>query len=294
MRTANFASRCSWGRRAFSLAGLAMALLISRTSPAQVRPFRPQEPRPETVSRTPTPVSAPASAPTSPLARLPVRPPEGETVVGVVDTRFLTKADMDRRVNRLIFLTEDEGRWQEAEAKDKMRRRLEELTLREWAELSLLAVHAQAEGFTVTTREIDDKIRAIYETKEQDAQGRVISSAVAAIRAIDISHEELLGYVHDAILAEKLTQSRISRMVTESDMKQVYEMNPAAFVSPPQAHLYFLCARLTSQESLDEKRRLKAEMEQWREKAARTATKGKFLEVAQTYHDPGVGHLCGD
>ncbi|MCX7011553.1 MAG: peptidyl-prolyl cis-trans isomerase [Candidatus Sumerlaeota bacterium] len=286
--------------------GLALLVLgaLVGSAAAQVRPARPQETRPPNLMRptpaTPAPAAAmpplvgpdaasqPAGAPTP---RPFVRPNTSEPIAAVVDSRCLTVAQLNNRVYRLMYMMQDQIPLKDERVKESWRLRLELMVMTEWVQLTLLAVHAQTEGFTATPKEVDERIQDILKAEDSESQGQGVSPALAALRGVGISHEELLGYVTDAILAEKLVQSRLSTWVTESDMQRLYNLEPDLFMTPPRLHVYYLRMQLTGNESLDDKRRLKDKMEEWRDKAAK---KGKFLEVAQQFNQPEIGQYGGD
>ncbi len=221
-------------------------------------------------------------------------PPDSQKYVGVVDTRFLSDAQLEERVNRMIALTEQRVRWKDVESRETMRLRLKTMILHEWAIANLLTVHALQEGLTATNEEIEQRLNDIYQASERDEEGNVVSTAQRAIQAIGISQAELREMVLNAILSEKLIRSRMEAQLDESHYRQVYEIQPQKFVTPLRARLNFMRMRFADADDLRERRRLQGIMETWREKAVKEAKRGKFLDVAREFHNPELGQHGGD
>ncbi len=240
--------------------------------PEQDRLWRPQP----TPAETPKKADRPASQPV-------ITPPDDDIYVGVVDRQFFRKTEMDNRVNRMLVMSDAVG-WKDREARESLRINLEQMVLTEWAELTILAVHAQQEGHRVTESEIQEKLNEIYE------QERKTPEVARTMQAIGITREELVGYVRDGILAEKLISSYMKKNLEEKDYQSVYQMLPDMFVVPERVELNYMSMQLSGEETLAERRRLMKDMEEWRKKASK---KGKFVEVAKDFAEPELGQMGG-
>ncbi len=212
-----------------------------------------------------------------------IHPPDNGVYVAVVGNRFLSKSEMDMRVNRLLLMTDQIG-WKDKNVREQMRAKIENMVLTEWIELTLLAVSAEKQGFNVSEAEIQEKLNEIYQ-QEQSNPG-----LQNTLQAIGMSRTELLESLHDAALAEKIVNKRIQEKLTETDLKNIYQSNRQAFVVPMRADLNFMVLRMSGQETLDQRRQLQKQMENWQKKAAK---KGRFLEVAKEFNQPEVGQWGG-
>lgn len=226
----------------------------------------------------PTPAaSRPVNRPTV------ITPPDDNVYVGVIDSTFFSKAEMDLRVNRLLVMSDAVG-WKDMEAREKLRRNLEQMVLTEWAELKLMAIHAQKEGHQASEAEIQEKLNEVYQQEQQTPE------LARTMKAVGITRNELVDYVREGILAEKLIGSYMKKYLTEQDLKNVYQMLPDMFKTPARVELNYMAMRLSGEETLADKRRLKETMDEWRKKAAK---KGKFKEVAEDFTEPELGQAGG-
>ncbi len=265
-------------------------------------------PSPELPKASETPMAL--LAPT-PRPMMVFDPPTDEPIVAMVDnTRYLTRSQLNSKVNRIIVMTEKVAPWQDepedgesikATDREKAIARTEEMVIADWVDRSILTTQAVAENITVTPLELEQKLQEVYAAEQHIASVGLNSSAVNAVIALGISEDEMKEYVRDAVLIEKLVQAQMSTC-SESDLRQIYDYNRHIFITSDRMRINCLSMVFEENTALNDRRELEKEMDAWRKKAAKAVKKGKkpldkikrFLEVAEEFDNRPMGRRGGN
>ena len=172
----------------------------------------------------------------------PAPPPES-IVLCVVDNRRLTQADVDRL---LAKITKQET----ADEELLERRRLvyTQNIVTEWLERNILSAEAEREGIAVSAEEINQQEAALKQA------ARVEFDVENALQKIGANKDEYRRQLRDAILGEKLVRKKIGELVTEEELRALYNRNPASYVRPPRVRAVHVFCPLKGKEPSGKKR----------------------------------------
>jgi len=208
----------------------------------------------------------------------PAPPPES-IVLCIVDNRRLTQADVDRL---LAKITKQET----ADEELLERRRLvyTQNIVTEWLERNILSAEAEREGIAVSAEEINQQEAALKQA------ARVEFDVENALQKIGANKDEYRRQLRDAILGEKLVRKKIGELVTEEELRALYNRNPASYVRPPRVRAVHVFCPLTGKESSAEKK----ERREFMENVRKGARKGGDFRVLAAQADPSWRVIGGD
>ena len=208
----------------------------------------------------------------------PAPPPES-IVLCIVDNRRLTHADVDRL---LAKITKQET----ADEELLERRRLvyTQNIVTEWLERNILSAEAEREGIAVSAEEINQQEAALKQA------ARVEFDVENALQKIGANKDEYRRQLRDAILGEKLVRKKIGELVTEEELRALYNRNPASYVRPPRVRAVHVFCPLTGKESSAEKK----ERREFMENVRKGARKGGDFRVLAAQADPSWRVIGGD
>src|SRR5690606_33044635 len=92
-----------------------------------------------------------------------------------------------------------------------------------------LADEARRQGFLISDQELQDRLRQL--DREFELSGNRVESLLSVF---GMTREELESYVYDALLIEKLLQRYVQLNMTESTLRQAYNLNPENFLQAPK------------------------------------------------------------
>ena len=208
----------------------------------------------------------------------PAPPPES-IVLCIVDNRRLTQADVDRL---LAKITKQET----ADEELLERRRLvyTQNIVTEWLERNILSAEAEREGIAVSAEEINQQEAALKQA------ARVEFDVENALQKIGANKDEYRRQLSDAILGEKLVRKKIGELVTEEELRALYNRNPASYVRPPRVRAVHVFCPLTGKETSAEKK----ERREFMENVRKGARKGGDFRVLAAQADPSWRVIGGD
>lgn len=208
----------------------------------------------------------------------PAPPPES-IVLCIVDNRRLIQADVDRL---LAKITKQET----ADEELLERRRLvyTQNIVTEWLERNILSAEAEREGIAVSAEEINQQEAALKQA------ARVEFDVENALQKIGANKDEYRRQLRDAILGEKLVRKKIGELVTEEELRALYNRNPASYVRPPRVRAVHVFCPLTGKESSAEKK----ERREFMENVRKGARKGGDFRVLAAQADPSWRVIGGD
>lgn len=199
-------------------------------------------------------------------------PDPDEIFVAIVNSRVLTRADLNKRVtNQLdeireeilsshggVLMTLDERNRIEESADlddhmllEEQERQLENAIrleegkeVQRWIEHSLLAEEARRQRITITDTEFRSRLAAVERETELDSA--MIDSFLSSV---SMTRQEYERSVYDALLIEQLLQRYIDINYDESDLRQAYNKNPSMFFEPETFQLAHFTITLSGEES---------------------------------------------
>lgn len=176
----------------------------------------------------------------------------------IVGNRSLTKEQLSRRVAKLI----------EEDTRDLSRRQLLTLEdfyqskiLEDWVDIAFLADAAEAQGFTVTPAELQQKMDALQSASEAPVD------IDKALTSMGVTRTEFLDEMRDAILGEKIIRSRLAQAYPEKKLREIYKATPEKFFTLPQVRVSHIFRALKGNETSKEKKVLYNEMQDLRRRA---------------------------
>lgn len=198
----------------------------------------------------------------------------GDQLVGVVEEREMTEAQLARRVNLLLQFAPEIA--DPIKAQDR-RILYESRVLSDWKEMAMLAHHAEVRGTMVT----DAEVKAAYDQLLVDGgEGAYEASQQAASQAnIQIPEVELLREVRDGLIVEKYVRKRLRETVSDNTRRRLYQARPQEFIEPTRVkawHLFLPTLRYTSDSQRKENAKL---MKRWRKKLDKADDEEEYSEV---------------
>lgn len=165
--------------------------------------------------------------------------PTGEQLVGVVNDRFMTRRELNRKAEQMLQQMPPLPENMRQQERDIMRqdRRIqaEDVILHEWVMITTLALHARNEGFSVSEAEVD---RAL--NKMVQHQGVRPTEAFQTIRLRGIPESEIRAEIRRGILVEKLIHTFIEHRFSELDLRRIFETYPRVFLKPSRVRAWQL------------------------------------------------------
>ena len=157
--------------------------------------------------------------------------PKGERLVGVVEDRMLTKAQLDLRVKIML---QHQPPLNDPIKEEDRRITYEGRILDDWAQLTTLAVQAEHEGFTVTPAEIDQSMQTLSAQSVEN-----VEKAGEQMRMIGIPEQGLRQELADGILVEKMMRARVEK-VSDADLQKIFNRRPETFLEPTRVNAWQL------------------------------------------------------
>ncbi len=226
----------------------------------------------------PTPAAGDA---TSTAVAAPTPRPE-EVMVAIVNSRVLTRADIQIRVtdqfDRLqaevqsrvggVVATIDPSRTaplapeeileealvtqEQQTALDRVMKIEEESALMAWVEHSLLAEEARRQGVVVEEREFRERLAGAE--KESEVTAADVDRVLSHVR---MSRADYESSVYDALRIEKMIDRFIALNYDEKYLRDAYEKNPALYYEPAKSLIAHFAITLTGTETRDRTRDLR-------------------------------------
>ncbi|MBI1291734.1 hypothetical protein GC173_10895 [bacterium] len=264
------------------LASLSSVLLAASPMPAQTDEELILDNRPSAIQAAPRPkpTRTPAATPKADESVAPTPRPE-DVIVGIVNNRVLTRAELNVRVadqydrlkkevqarfggvvttidpefkDMVIDLEEDPNEVLEEQRDliDKAIRAEESSTLQSWVEHSLLADEARRQKLVISEAEFRARLAEAEAMSELDQK-----TIDAVLDHAKVSRGDYEKSVYDALLIEKLIAKFISLNYTDEQYKAAYDSNPAIFYEPPKyqlAHFAMALDSSTDSKLIDDRR----------------------------------------
>ncbi len=199
-------------------------------------------------------------------------PDPSEVFVAIVNSRVLTRAELDERVtNQLerireeilerhggVLMTLDERMEVEkvGDMDDQMLLeeqeqqlagaiRLEEgREVQRWVEHSLLAEEARRQRIAITDTAFRERLAQAERESELDED-----TIEEVLQTMNMTRREYERSVYDALLIEQLLQRYIDMNYTEADFRRAYDRKPAMFYEPETFKLAHFTITLTGEET---------------------------------------------
>lgn len=186
---------------------------------------------------------------------------QGEPLVGVVENREMTRAQLARRVN--MVLRDLPPLRDPVEALDRQVL-LESRMLDEWKEAAILAVHAEHKGATVSDAEVDAAIAEIGETlSEELGTGQ---AGAPALQMSGIPQSDLRAEVRDGLLVEKYIRSRIDEVYDDRTRLKLFRANPDMFLEPTKVLAMHLFLGTSARVPPNQRKEQEKEFKRWRKR----------------------------
>lgn len=197
----------------------------------------------------------------------------------VVDNRRLTQADVDVLLAKIIRQeTADE------ELMERQRLVYTQNIVTEWMERNLLAAEAEREGVRVSEEEVNQQEAALKQA------ANVAFDVENALQKIGASRDEYRSQLRDALMGEKLVRKKLGELVSEQELRAIYDKNPASYVRPPRARASHVFCPLTGNETPAEKK----ERREFMENVKKEVRKGGDFRVFAAQADPAWKVISGD
>lgn len=201
--------------------------------------------------------------------------PEG--VVASINDAFVTKAELDAEINRLLISPTAHSGMKSQRKEDIRQLALQELVIRE-----LAYQEAKRQGMTVSRAEISaslERIRGRY--KDPKGFGE-------ALKAEGMTEDELRARIERDLLLAKISKEEIDNRaaVTDKDAREHYESNKRKFTLPESLELWHIYTKVADGNDAEAKQKI--------EKALRELRNGKEFEtVAYEYSEDEYKYLGG-
>lgn len=232
--------------------------------------------------------ATPTPSPAAPQTEAPAPTPDpSEVLVAIVNSRVLTKAEINARVSsryqklveavkkdtpRVVMATDSQGKFalknpdvndalvQEEQLVELDRAILaeEEAAMRDWVEHSLLAEEARRQGMVVAAEEFQQRLVAAEKASElsPDKIDRVLLG-------LQMTRADYERSVYDALMIEKLLDMYITLNFTETQLRENFERNKVLYYEPPRheiAHFSISLDGTESKQRMDDLRKMAEEV----------------------------------
>lgn len=205
----------------------------------------------------------------------PMLSPDGKELVGIVGNRYLTKDDLNKRVDLMMktlpppekilgasaaVASADE----EKQHEEDRRILIEGRVLDDWARAATMAVHAEHAAtavpeLRVANAEVDEAIRKLSEDARINA-GKI----PVALQTVMFSERELRQEIRDGILVDKYMKEYVKRTISEQQMKELFVKTPVLFLEPTKVHAWALFIAKEGFATPNQSRMTKKELGKWR------------------------------
>ena len=156
----------------------------------------------------------------------------GERLVAVVESRTLTRSQLDFRVR--LFLRA-EPRLEDPEKREDRRILTESRILNDWVKTTALAVCAEDLGFTAT----DEEVKRVFSELSKGSD-ESWDETEEVKRLIGIPERELRQEALDAILVDKLLRSESEARFGERKARRIFQRDPELFLQPTRVRAWHI------------------------------------------------------
>ena len=197
----------------------------------------------------------------------------GQRLVGVVENRQLTENEMRRRANMLLALApklepdasarqayaDDEEKLAELQQQMMEDRRMtyESGVLKDWIQVTTLAVHAEKSGIQVSDQEVQQALAEL-----SNLSGTQGDQQQKGLSLIGVAEADLQREVRDSVLVEKLLDRTLAETISEQKKRAIFADNPAFFLPPDRVRAWQLflpqVGRMTSDQAARTTKQMKA------------------------------------
>lgn len=210
------------------------------------------------------------------------KPAQKTDIVAIVDNRYLRRAELEERIEKLLTR---EGRQQDPEEDEEAFRRFAEgEVIEEWVNIALLAAEAEKRGLKVTDEELHQKLEQL---KKEYAPTLNID---IALQRAGFTRDEFLQEMRDALLGEKLLHDHINKLYSEAQLREFYIHNPELFIKPPMVRVQHIFRLLVGTETKAEREKIYEKMQELR----RRALKGEDFQNLAAESDAFSRYRGGD
>ncbi len=157
----------------------------------------------------------------------------GERLVGVVESRTFTRAQLDFRVR--LFLRAEPRLNDDPEKREDRRILTESRILNDWVKTTALAVCAEDLGLTAT----DEEVKRVFSDLSKGS-GESWDDTEEVKRLIGIPERELRRETLDAILVDKLLRREIEARYSEREARRTFRRGPEAFLQPTRVRAWHI------------------------------------------------------
>lgn len=202
---------------------------------------------------------------------------KSDWIVCIVDKKSLSKREMNKNVDILMSKAPEK---QETEEYSARRRFYEEKFVFDWMKNAVFTEEASSQGITVDEAEVQKKIDDLLKESGEKIE------LSEKLKQLNISEQELLNQIRDAIMTEKLIFSEINKKYTDDDFKKLYSLKPEQFQTPTMLRVSQIFKKFSGTETMNEKKKLKETFEDIAKKLKRDPS--KFEEYVEMYSEDAV------
>jgi hypothetical protein len=198
-----------------------------------------------------------------------------DVIIAIVDSRAMTKADLEERVSaryeqvlerlrsevggvvaqfgpdmeqRRQLLGEQELLQEQEEELARALRQEEADTVQEWVDFSLLAEEARRQRIVITDSEFRQRLEQIK--RENQLEDDLVENA---LKDMKLSRADFEKYVYDALLIEKLVAQFNALNYSEEFLRERYTATPHLFYTPEKYRVAHFTAAIPVDKGRDKK-----------------------------------------
>lgn len=173
-------------------------------------------------------------------------------VIAVVNGTFLSRADFDREMNRVMMQIIQRGRSPESFNATQ----LEKEVLESMINRELLIQESRTKNIQVTEKEINDyyeKVRSQYSTEDEFKK---------ALADMNLSEADIRNKIKDEIVFQRFIDTQFVQKVTISDkeLEDFYEKHPEMFKQPEQVRARHILIKVDAKATDEEKAQAKKKL----------------------------------
>jgi len=203
--------------------------------------------------------------------------------VAVVNGTVITRADLDKEMNRLLWQRFRMGRPVAETASSEIERE----ALENLIDFELLCQESREKGIKVDEAALDERMEATKKRYPTDAEYE------NALSSMDLSESEMRAQFERAISIEQLIEEYFAHnvAVSEEEARAYYDENPDSFKRPEQVRASHILIRFDPQADESQKSEAREKLENIRRKLQEG---GDFAALAQEFSDCPSGANGGD
>lgn len=202
-----------------------------------------------------------------------MRAPNGEPIAGLVEDRYITVAQLNRRVELYMRAVPDrlETPRQRAIRRDAYARRL----LEEWAESTSLAVLAARKGYTASEEDLQIALG------ELATLGHLDPDKTQQLSMVGVPREELEQELRDGLIVERYVRDRVDASFPEQALREIFAWRPYMFLEPTKVRAWQVFRPRVGRMTRSQQEQAEEELRTWRNRLRRCDDEREFAELAR-------------